>query len=223
MNFNSSSFVYCPENLLHGPDVAGRAHERVRDEIDIVLHGPLDDAAVLLRHRRQVNRHARHVDALARPHGAAHDEFAVEFLVRLAHDADLQFAVGDQHPRPDRNVAHDRGNIHVDHLAGGEVRTVRAAHRHPVARAEIDTVPVFVGDRRHADLGARGVDHDRNGRIDPMHDLDDAGGALLRDVGRIDTDHVHSGVEKFRDELLGATEIRHGGDDLGLFHAIHRE
>ena len=100
---------------------------------------------------------------------------------------------------------------------------VRTAHRHPVARAEIDAVPVFVGDRRHADLGALGVDHDRNGRIDPVHDLDDTGGALLRDVGRIDTDHVHSGVEKFRDELLGAAEIRHGGDDLGLFHAIHRE
>ena len=93
------------------------------------------------------------------------------------------FAVGDQQSRPDRNVAHDRGNIHVNHLAGGEVRTVRAAHRHPVARAEIDAVPVFVGDRRHADLGALGVDHDRNGRIDPVHDLDDAGGALLRDVG----------------------------------------
>ena len=211
------------ENLLHGFDVTGRAHERVGDEIDVVLHGPFDEAAVLLRHRRQGDRHSGNVDALARTHGASHDKLAVELLVRLAHDANFQFAVGDQHPRPDRNVVHDRGDIHINHLAGGEIRAVRTAHRHPVARAEIDAVPVFVGDRRHADLGSLGIDHDRNGRIDPVYDLDDTRGALLRDVGRIDTDHVHSGIEKFRNELFRATEIRHGGDDLGFFHAIHME
>ena len=211
------------QDLLHGPDVARRAHERMGDEIDVVAHGPLDEAAVLLGHRRQIDRDARHIDALARTHGAAHDELAVELRVVLAHDTYLQLAVGDEHPRPHGNVAHDRRDIHVHHLARGHVRTVRPAHGDPVARTEMDAVAVFVGDRRHADLRPLGVDHDRNGRIDLVHDLHDARGALLGHMGRIDADHVHPRIEKLFHELLRAAEIRHGRNDLRFFHSIHRK
>ena len=210
------------ENILHGPDVARRAHERMRDEIDVVLHGPFDEAAVLFGHRRQVDRHARHVDALARTHGASHDELAVQLRIVLAHDADFQLAVGDQHPRPDGNVAHDRRHVHVDHLAGREVRAVRTAHGHPVPRAEIDAVAVFVGDRRDTDFGSFGIYHNRNGRVHPVHRLDDMRGPVLGDVRRIDAHHVHTRVEKLFYELFGAAEIRHRSDNLGFFHAIHR-
>ena len=194
-----------------------------RDEIDVVLHGPFDEAAVLLGHRRQVDRYARHVDALARTHGTSHDELAVQLRIVLAHDADFQLAVGDQHPRPDGNVAHDRRHVHVDHLAGREVRAVRTAHGHPVSRAEIDAVTVFVGDGRDADFGSFGIYHDRNGRVHPVHRLDDMRGSVLGDVRRIDAHNVHAGVEKLFYELFGAAEIRHRGDNLGFFHAIHRE
>ena len=61
------------EDVLHGLDILGAAHERVCDEIHVVLHGPLDEAAVLLRNRRQVDRYAGDIDALARAHGAADD------------------------------------------------------------------------------------------------------------------------------------------------------
>ena len=147
---------------------------------------------------------------------------AVQLRIVLAHDADFQLAVGDQHPRPDGNVAHDRRHVHVDHLAGREVRAVRTAHGHPVPRAEIDAVAVFVGDRRDADFGSFGIYHNRNGRVHPVHRLDDMRGPVLGDVRRIDAHHVHTRVEKLFYELFGAAEIRHRSDNLGFFHAIHR-
>ena len=192
------------------------------DEVDVVAHGPLDEAAVLLGHRREVDRDAGDVDALARTHGAADEEFTVELRVGLPDDADLQLAVGDQHPGSDGDVADNGGDVHVDDLPGGEVGAVGAAHGDPVAGPEIDAVAIFVGDGRHTDLGALGVDHDRDGGIDPMDGLDDLRGPLLGDVGRIHADDVHPGVEEFLHELLGAAEIRHRGDDLGFFHAIHK-
>ncbi len=210
------------EDVLHGLDILGAAHERVCDEIHVVLHGPLDKPAVFLRHRRQVDRHRRHVDALARTHGATHDEFAGQLLGGLSYDTDLQFAVGDQHPRPDGNVIHDIGDVHVNHLAGRLVAAVRAAHGDTVARPEIDAVTVFVGDRRDTDFGALRIYHDRNGRVNAVYGLDNMRSALFRDMRRIDTNHVHTGIEKVFHELFGATEIRHCCDDLGFFHSIHK-
>ena len=210
------------ENLLHGGHVAGAAHERVGDEVNVVVHGPLDEAAVLLRNRRKVNRDARHVDALARTHGAAHDEFADQLLGGLFHDTDLQFAVGDEHPRPDGYVIHDVRHVHVDHLAGRLVAAVRAAHGDTVARPEIDAVAVLVGDRRDTDFGALRIYHDRDSRVNAVYGLDNMRSALFRDMRRIDTNHVHTGIEKVFHELFGATEIRHCCDDLGFFHSIHK-
>ena len=210
------------ENLLHGLYVLGAAHERVCDEIHVVLHGPLDKPAVFLRHRRQVDRHRRHVDALARTHGAAHDEFADQLLGGLFHNTDLQLAIGDEHPRPDGYVIHDVGDVHVNHLAGRLVAAVRAAHGDTVARPEIDAVTVFVGDRRDTDFGALRIYHDRDGRINAVYGLDNMRSALFRDMRRIDTNHVHTGIEKVFHELFGATEIRHCCDNLGFFHSIHK-
>lgn len=209
------------ENLLHGGHVARRTDERVRDEVDVVADGPLDEAAVLLGHRGQFDRDPGHVNALARAHGAADQKFARELLVVLLHDADLELAVGDEHARPDGDVAHDRRHVHVDHLARGLVVPDRAAHRHAVARRKTDAVAVLVGDRRDADLRALRVDHDRNGGIDLVHGLDDAGGTLFGDVRRVDAHDIHAGVEQLGDELLRATEIRHRCDDLGFFHSVH--
>ena len=209
------------EDVLHGFDVPGAAHERVCDEIHVVLHGPLDKPAVFLRHRRQVDRHRRHVDALARTHGAAHDEFADQLLGGLFHDTDLQFAVGDEHPRPDGYVIHDVRHVHVDHLAGRLVAAVRAAHGDTVARPEIDAVAVLVGDRRDTDFGALRIYHDRDSRVNAVYGLDNMRSALFRDMRRIDTNHVHTGIEKVFHKLFGATEIRHCCDDLGFFHSIH--
>ena len=210
------------ENLLHGLYVLGAAHERVCDEIDVVLHGPLDEAAVLLRHRRQVDRHRRHVDALARTHRAAHDELTDQLLVGLLHHTNFQLAVGDQHARPDRNVAHDGRHVHINHLAGGHVAAVRTPYGDPVAHPEIDAVAVFVSDRRHADFRPFGIYHDRNGRIHPVYGLDDMRGSVLRHVCRIDAHDVHTGVVKVLHELLGAAEVRHRRNDLGFFHSVHK-
>ena len=99
---------------------------------------------------------------------------------------------------------------------------VGAAHGDPVSGLEADAVPVFVGNRRNADLGAFGVDHDRDGGIDPVYGFDDLRGTLFGNMGGVHAHHVHSGVEKFLYELLGTAEIGHRGDDLGFFHAIHK-
>lgn len=81
--------VVTVENLLHGMHVPGAPHEGVSDEIDVVLHGPFDEAAVFFRHRRQVDLHPRHIDALARPQRAAPHELAHQLLVGLVRHAEF--------------------------------------------------------------------------------------------------------------------------------------
>ena len=127
----------------------------------------------------------------------------------------------DEHPRPDGYVIHDVRHVHVDHLAGRLVAAVRAAHGDTVARPEIDAVAVLVGDRRDTDFGALRIYHDRDSRVNAVYGLDNMRSALFRDMRRIDTNHVHTGIEKVFHELFGATEIRHCCDDLGFFHSIH--
>ena len=130
------------ENRLHGFDVARAAHERVGDEIDAVLRGPLDVHAVFLGHRRQVDRHVGDVDALARTQRAVAHDAADQFFGRFLFDMQFHFAVGDEHRGPRRHVAHDVLDIHVDHLArrGNIGFDARPAHLHPVARRKADAV-----------------------------------------------------------------------------------
>ena len=209
------------ENLLHGGHVAGAAHERVGDEVNVVAHGPLDEAAVLLRNRRKVNRDARHVDALARAHAATHRKFAAELIVALLQDANLHLAVCDEHARPDGDVADDGRDVHVDHLARSEVVAHRAADAHDVAHLEVDAVAVLLGDGRHPNLGALGIYHNRNGGVDAVHRLHDARGALLAHVGRVDAHDIHTCIVELLDKLFGATEIRHRRNHLGSFLSVH--
>ena len=209
------------EDLLHGRDIAGATHERVGDEVDVVRHGPLDEPAVLLGDRRQVDRHARNVDALARTQRAAGRELAKQLLGALLHDAELQFAVGDEHTRPDGDVADDARDVHVDRLARGAHRAVRTADRDLVAGPELDRLAARVVERRDANFGPLRIDHDRNRRIDAVHRLDDMRGTLFGHMRRVDADDVHAGVVEVLHELLGAPEVRHRGHDLGFFHSVH--
>ena len=152
--------VVTVENLLHGTHVPGAPHEGVSDEIDVVLHGPFDEAAVFFRHRRQVDLHPRHIDALARP-------LAHQLLVGLVRHAEFQLPVGNQQPRTDRDIAYHRRHVEVDRIAGRRFAIGRPAHLHALPGLKADRTAVLVGHGRHTDFRSFGIQNDRNRRIDP--------------------------------------------------------
>ncbi len=213
--------VVLVQNGLHGLHVAGAPHEGVGDEIDVVPDGPFDEAAVLLRHRRQVERHARHVHALAREQPSARDEATGQLLVVLVGHHDLQLTVGDEHVGAHRHVGDHAGGVHIDQLARGLPAAVRAAHLHQVAGLEVDGSVVLLGNGRHPHLGALRIQNDRNGAVHPVHRLHDPRRPLFGRMGRIDADDVHARVVKALNVLLRTPAVRNGRDDLRLFHSQH--
>ena len=201
--------------------VPGAPHEGVSDEIDVVLHGPFDEAAVFFRHRRQVDRHARHIDALARPQRAAPHELAHQLLVGLVRHAEFQLPVGNQQPRTDRDIAYHRRHVEVDRIAGRRFAIGRPAHLHALPGLKADRTAVLVGHGRHTDFRSFGIQNDRNRRIDPAHRLDDLRGPLFGHMRRIDAYYVHSGLEKAAYKFFVGAEIRQRGYDLGFLLSPH--
>ena len=185
------------KDVLHGLYVGGRAHERVGNEVDVLLYGEQNVVVVFLRDGRQVDVLTRHVHALV---GAEH---AVVLHLGYDHRAvaacylHVDLAVVEQDVVAHLHVLGKVGVRHVQNVVG-RVDLGTAENAHGVAGLIFDGF--FHACCTH--LGTLGVDHEGEVWRHLTHVLYDVLYAVGCGVGCVHAHHVHSGKEQLADELF---------------------
>ena len=199
------------EQAPHLEHVLLAADEGMRDKGHVGVNGKLYVRLVALGESRQVDAHARHVDALARAEGGGVFHQARHVFAGLFLDNQTEVAVVDQDVHANLHVPHEVRIRHGDALARRGARGV-AHDAHAVALLKTDGR--LAG--RSAHLGPLGVDQDGNAARHLAHVVDDAPHALRALVRRVQPYDVHTGVVKLLYEVDAATGVGHGSYNLGF-------
>ena len=202
----------CVQYFLDVEHILLVAHKGVGNEVNVLLDAKKDVVAVFLGQRRQVDAHARHVDAFSAAQGGLVLHFAQQAVVRLLHHQHLEVAVVDKHAVTQIQVVHEVGIAHGDALARGF--TAGVAH-------DLHTVTGLKRNRfcqgGSAHFGAFGVHEYADAVGHRTHVVYDFFLPVIIQVGGVHAHHVHSCVEQLFDEFHLATFVRDSGYNLCLF------
>ena len=201
------------EDILNGLYISGIAHEGVSDEVDVELDGKFDVAAVLCRECRQVDVLTWHVHALVRTECTLVLHLSHEHRSLHLHDLHVELTVIKQDV--------------IAHLYIGS--NIRIAQVHDVVRrlhlwatedfhhvtSMIQYRLLHVGG---AHLWSLGINHDTDVWRYGSNVLYNVTDTFLCGMCGVHTNHVHASKKEFADEILIASTIADGSDNLCLFH-----
>ena len=202
--------VVCVEDVLNLLDIFCAAHERVGDEVELVLNGPKDEALVLLGERRQLDAHARDVDALAPIlDAAAVLNGADEVVALLRVDVERDLAIVNEDLLANGEVVNETVIGDAEELARRVLLRI-ALDDNLLAGLEHDRLVAWGG----ANLGTLGVYENCDFVRNLTSVLYDATDTLMVHMGRVAADDVHAGLMELADELYIATNIGNRCDDF---------
>ena len=202
--------VVCVEDVLNLLDIFCAAHERVGDEVELVLNGPKDEALVLLGERRQLDAHARDIDALAPIlDAAAVLNCADEVVALLRVDVERDLAIVNEDLLANREVVNETCVGDAEELARRVLLRI-ALDDNLLAGLEHDRLVAWSG----ANLGTLGVYENCDFVRNLTSVLYDATDTLMVHMGRVAADNVHASLMELADELYIATNIGNRCDDF---------
>ncbi len=199
------------QELAQGVDVARRAHERERDEVDSDRERELEVGEILLGERGDRDRRAWDVDALVRVDLSADRNLAARPSGLHLLDLQVHEAVVDEDVLPGHQDfgEHRRADGQVARLAGPVAREddLVAAREHDRCREVADAKlrALQIGDQREWPAGTRLGLADEQSALRVV---------LVRAVREVEARRVHPGVDELVEHLPGRGGWADRADDL---------
>ena len=201
-------------DLLH---VGGLTHKGGGNEVEVVLHGELQIALVLLGQSGQGDVGVGDVDGLVVGQGAASDHVADDVLTLDFGDLDVHQAVVNEqvgahgHLVVQVGVGHGHDGVVAVHLAGGQGEGIA-----------IGQLDLAVGKRTNANLRALGVQNGGHGAAqtipDVLHTGENSQVGLVGAVREVEAGGVHAGEDELLNHLLAVGSRAQGTNNLCLSH-----
>lgn len=183
------------------------------DEIDVLIDGIENVAAISLGESGQIDAHSGHVDTLARTQFAGILRHAEKIVIVFFKHSEFELAIVDEHYTVDREVFGEIDIRHVYLLMCGESVGI-TGHAHNVAGSKDNASVVLDKGRSH--FGTFGI-HEYGYRIgNSPYIRDNTVKSFGIEVSRVHSHHIHTVFVQRTHKVYITTLVRNRSNNLSL-------